>query len=256
MYQDVVELRAFYQSLLGKLTTRLLRRKLRAFWPDVTGLDILGLGYGTPYLEQMRQKAERTIALMPAQQGIMHWPNHDVRREKDKQNMPSQGNLTALAHETQLPLKDASMDRILIVHMLEHTEDPQHMLREVWRILAPGGRLIVIVPNRMGFWARSDHTPFGHGKPFTSKQVRQILNDNMFTPLRTEKALAFAPFRNRTMLSMAPAIERVGQRWWQNLSGVLMFEAEKQIYALRPRSLKRKRVIKPVILGNNKTIKD
>lgn len=246
MYQDVVELRAFYQSLLGKLATRLIRQKIREFWPDSTDLDILGLGYASPYLESMRSKAGRTIALMPAQQGVIRWPDHELY-PKDQ----SQRNLSALVHEAQLPLKDACMDRILMVHVLEHSESSQHMLREVWRTLAPGGRVMVIVPNRMGFWARSDHTPFGHGKPFSAHQIRHMLSDNMLTPTRWDKALAFAPFRNRTILSMAPAIDRIGQRWWQHLSGVLIVEAEKQIYALRPsKPLKRKRIVKPAMLGS------
>ena len=47
---------------------------------------------------------------------------------------------------------------------LEMTNDPGTLLREAWRVLAAGGRLLVVVPNRRGLWARMDTTPFGHGR--------------------------------------------------------------------------------------------
>ncbi len=60
MWQDVADLRQFYASPLGQVARRLIRRRLRALWPDLAGKRLLALGYGTPYLSPFHGEAERT----------------------------------------------------------------------------------------------------------------------------------------------------------------------------------------------------
>ncbi|MBP0587884.1 class I SAM-dependent methyltransferase, partial [Mycobacterium tuberculosis] len=81
-------------------------------------------------------------------QGAASWP-------------PAEASSTALVFEEDLPLPDSAVDRILMVHALEHAEDPRETLKEMWRALAPNGRLVIVVPNRRGLWARFEHTPLG-----------------------------------------------------------------------------------------------
>ncbi len=58
MWHDVVDLRDFYETRLGAVTRRVVRREIRALWPDVAGPRRLGLGYATPYLRQFLPEAE------------------------------------------------------------------------------------------------------------------------------------------------------------------------------------------------------
>ena len=218
MWNDVIDLRDFYRTNLGKHVRRIVRARLREIWSDVSGLNVLGFGYATPYLLPFREEAQRTIAVMPAPQGVLHWPNEA-------------GGLVALADETELPLPDVSVDRVLLVHGLECSEQLRPMLREVWRVLADGGRLIVVVPNRRGIWARLDRTPFGHGHPYTPSQLSRLLRDTLFTPIREETALYVPPTASRMVMAAAPAWEGIGARWFTAFAGVLMVEAGKQIYA-------------------------
>lgn len=255
MYQDVVELRAFYDSALGRVTARLIQRQIKTLWPDITDMDIMGLGYATPYLDIFRSRASHVASIMPAPQGVIRWPRHNGTAENTG-NRRYKGNLTALAHEANLPLKEGMFDRILMIHILEHSEQSRQLLREVWRTLAPGGRVIVIVPNRVGFWARTDRTPFGHGKPFSTLQIRQLLSENMLTPTRSTSALHLPPFQRRAMLSLMTTLENTGLKWWHNLAGALIIEAEKQIYASEPKAGKRKSVVRPAIIGNNFEVKN
>ena len=218
MYSDVVDLRDFYQSSLGQVARRMIRRRIRMIWPNVSGLRVLGLGYATPYLRPFRDEAERVVALMPAAQGVLQWPRDDY-------------NVAALCDEAELPLQDASIDRVLLIHALECSEELRPMLAEVWRVLAGGGRVLMVVPNRRGIWARLDRTPFGAGHPFTQNQLSRLLREMAFTPVSSATALYIPPTASRMVLSAAGAWENIGERWFNSFAGVTMVEATKQIYA-------------------------
>jgi SAM-dependent methyltransferase len=56
----------------------------------------------------------------------------------------------------QLPLDDAAFDLILCSHVLEHLDDDQRAMRELWRVLAPGGRALLLVPIDMARAATED----------------------------------------------------------------------------------------------------
>jgi SAM-dependent methyltransferase len=47
----------------------------------------------------------------------------------------------------QLPFADASFSLVLLIAVLEHTGEPWRLLREARRVLKPGGRTLIVVPN-------------------------------------------------------------------------------------------------------------
>ncbi|MFA5121391.1 class I SAM-dependent methyltransferase [Zavarzinia sp.] len=221
MRLDVLEFRSFYDSPLGAVTRRLLRRRLRELWPDLKGRTVLGLGYATPYLRPFRDEGTRVIALMAGAQGVTRWPRRGPAA-------------VALTEETLLPLADGSIDRIILVHELELATDLRPLLREIWRVLSPEGRILAVVPNRRGIWARIDNTPFGAGQPFSAGQIEQVLRAAMFEPQRLVPALYLPPTRRRFLIRTAPFWERIGARWWPGFAGLLIVEAAKSLYALTP----------------------
>jgi SAM-dependent methyltransferase len=227
MPSDVVDLRDFYRTGLGQVARRMIRRAIQRVWPDVNAMRLLGLGYTTPFLSALSGETERTIALMPATLGVLRWPSEGR-------------NLVTLAEEGELPFADYSIDRVLLVHALETSEEVAAMLKEVWRVLAGGGRLLIVVPNRRGIWARLDRTPFGHGHPYTPSQLSLLLREELFTPVQSAAALLIPPARHRMVLRAAPAWERLGERWFTRFAGVAMIEACKQIYA-RPEAKRQPR---------------
>lgn len=218
MRPDVFDLHEFYSSRQGQLVRRLLNREIRAHWPELRGKSLLGLGYAQPFMKQLSLTAERTAIVMPKSQGVTRWPRDHP-------------NLVALGAEDDLPIDDRSVDRALIVHTLESTEQVGRMLREVWRILADDGEVIVIVPNRRGLWCLSERTPFGQGQPFSSTQLKQLLRNHLFAPKKTGFALFVPPFRSNLLLKTAVAWERIGLRIAHRFGGTVVMLAQKQIYA-------------------------
>jgi SAM-dependent methyltransferase len=245
MWIDVVDLRDFYADSLGQITRRMIRRKLRSIWPNVSGQNVLGLGYAVPYLQSFQGEAQRIISAMPAGQGTLHWPDGGK-------------NLTVLIDEYELPFDDLSMDRVLLVHALECAEQIRPLMREIWRILSGSGRLIVVAPNRRGLWARFERTPFGHGLPYSSRQLSRLLRDTMFTPVDTHRALFMPPTRSRMMYSAAPAMEKIGASSFSTFAGVIIMEAVKKIYAVHPtieRKQKRRVIALPQQMQRTQSIK-
>jgi SAM-dependent methyltransferase len=234
---DVVDLRNFYSQQLGVVARRFVGNGIRVRWNDTRGLRVLGIGYPTPYLGLFRDEAERSLAMMPATQGVIRWPS-------------TRAGLAALVEEDELPLTDAAVDRMLLVHALEMSSDPVELLREAWRVLAAGGRLLAVVPNRRGLWARMDTTPFGQGRPYSRSQITQLLRDAWFTPTGWDEALYVPPISRNWFLRSAIAWERTGATLSAPFAGVHIVEATKQVYrAIPARREKRKLVpaLQPVL---------
>src|SRR5579863_8772994 len=192
MASDVVDLRDFYRSALGRVVRRMIRRAIQRVWPDLRGMRLLGIGYPAPFLSAPAGETERTIAVMPATLGVLRWP-------------PEGRNLVALADEGEIPFADYSIDRVLLVHAIETSDEVRAMLKEIWRVLAGGGRVLIVAPSRRGIWARLDRTPFGSGRPYTISQLSQLLRDEQFTPVGVDAALFIPPVASRVMLRSAAA---------------------------------------------------
>lgn len=217
MALDVVDLRSFYTSQLGDVAQRFVGRIVSERWKNVAGLSIVGIGYAPPYLESLTEGALRRLAFMPAQQGVVNWPSEGVTS-------------SALVDTSMLPLPDSCMDRVLVVHALEVSDFPAEMLSEIWRILSPGGKVLVVVPSRGGVWARADTTPFGQGRPYSRGQLRELMRDTNFSPVYWAEALYVPPFKRPSWLRSAALFERIGAKLALPGAGVHVVEATKQLY--------------------------
>jgi SAM-dependent methyltransferase len=218
MRPDVEEVRNFYKTPLGAVARRLLVHRIRALWPNVRGETVLGLGFAAPFMRPFLQEAERVIAVMPEDQGAVSWPSEGPSR-------------AILANEVELPLRDASVNKVIAVHSLEMAGSPRPLLREIWRVLAPEGKLLLVVPNRRGLWARFDNTPFGHGRPYSRGQLERLLESAMFAPAGWSPMLFMPPLGWRVVLNTAVGLERAGSYAWPRFCGVLAVEAQKHLYA-------------------------
>lgn len=216
MAYDVRDLSAFYDSPLGQLAQRAVLQRLRALWPDLRGYRLLGYGFTIPYLRVFRE-TERAVAAMPAALGVMTWP--------------AKGRTTVLCDEDALPFCDVLFDRILIVHGLEASESLRPLLRQLWRVLAPEGRILIVAANRASLWSQVELSPFGHGRPFSKLELDSILKAALFQPRVWDRALYAPPVQNRTLTGTGAGWERIGRRLFPGISGVHIVEAGKSLYA-------------------------
>lgn len=235
---DILSLRQFYATPFGEEVRSLIAAGIKQLWPDIKDDVLLGIGYATPYLEHYNNKTSSIIVCMPSRQGASCWPTLD-------------GNMTFLSHEAEFPLQHNSVNRILLVHSFEHSEPLSAMVEEMWRVLTPGGRMIAVVPNRLGFWSRSSRSPFGYGRPFSIMQLRDLLSEKQFTQTRSSSALFLPPTHWRLLWRLARKVEWVGKLLCPFFGGVLLIEAEKQLYAsIRQPVIVRKKYTVPMAAKN------
>ena len=212
MRRSVDDLNRFYAMPEGAAARRLVRRKIGDAWPDVRGLDVLGIGYCTPYLDGFAE-ARRVLQAMPAAQGAEIWPS-DLKVR------------STLVEEEALPFPTALFDRILMVHALEESQAPHALLLEAARLLSPNGRLIVAVAARGGFWAHAEKTPFGYGQPYSRSQLESAIRDAELEPVAWSYALHVPPWRS--LLGWADAFEAVVPRIWPLAGGLILMEAARR----------------------------
>lgn len=215
MRRSIEELRTFYGEPAGALARRLLARRLDDAWGEANGSDVLGIGYATPWLDAF-VGARRVVAAMPGGQGVELWPS--VGR-----------NRTVLVDDRRLPFAAGSFDRILLVHALEEAEDAAGLLLEAVRALSPAGRIILIAAARGGLWSRVEATPFGHGRPFTRRQLERLVRGAGLEPTAWSQTLYVPPWA--PLLPLADGFEQVGRRVMPGAAGVILLEATRQAYA-------------------------
>ncbi len=220
MHLDVQDLRNFYyRSVLGRTAQKIVRAEVQKLWPEAKGQTVAGYGFAVPFLRPYLKDARRVIGLMPAPQGVINWP----------MDLP---NVSVLCEETFWPIETGHVDKLLLVHGLETSEQPSAVLEECWRVLGPGGSVLFVVPNRAGLWSRSDKTPFGFGRPYSQPQLENQLKAHNFLPERHVTTLYQPPSDKRFWLKTAGMWERMGGRLSVIIAGgVLIVEATKRVHA-------------------------
>ncbi len=226
---DAMQLRQFYSSPLGRMARAILTRTILKHWPELHGDMTLGLGYANPYLRPFLKDEGDTICVvpaMPAAQGAIYWP----------QQRP---NRTVLMDESAMPFPDNIMNRVMVVHALEHSADVAATLNECWRVLVAGGRMLMVVPNRRGLWAGSDASPFCYGHPFSVVQLKELLAQHGFTYVDHQTELFIWPSRRPIFRKVAKTMQALGYLLVPSFGGVIIMECEKQIYAGLKEPIKR-----------------
>jgi ubiquinone/menaquinone biosynthesis C-methylase UbiE len=95
---------------------------------------LLNAGGGTGRIAEVLRAGVRETVVMDSSRGMLHYAV--------KKNLA-----TVCAVAEQLPLASFSFDRIIMVDALHHVFDQRQTIKELWRVLAPGGRIIIVEPD-------------------------------------------------------------------------------------------------------------
>jgi SAM-dependent methyltransferase len=222
MDSNIIDIRDFYQTPLGGMFRYFLKKSLDKI-ATPAGARTLIMGYMAPYGLNTHHTA--AVMGMPARMGGISWCplNHN-------------DNQSVLLEPESLPFPDQTFDKIYVMHCLEYTQSPEQFLKELWRVLTPEGRIIFIVPNRRGLWARVDNSPLGHGIPYTMTQLKRLLNNNGFVPITKFRAIYFPPIKSRSVFALAHIFEWIGSKSLGKFSGIIGIEATKKVYGVSPLS--------------------
>lgn len=214
----VSELKEFYETNLGKFTCRRIRESISKFWQHPSKEKILGYGFALPYLP-LFSYGNSCLAIMPPHIGAMKVEG---------------GAACVMAEGTALPAQNEFFDRVIIIHGIENSELPEKLLEEMWRILKPSGKLLLIAPNEGSLWRKSS-TPFRETRAYSKRKLLEYLSYNKFAPRRSRRALFFFPTR---FIFLNRFIEFFGQVILREFCGIWIIEAEKMVFAPGGRPIK------------------
>ena len=118
-----------------------------------------------------------------AQKSITHLPEGSViinlgagvkkvRKDVINVDLTSYAGVDVVADVCQLPFENNYADAVIAECLLEHVQDPIAAVREIHRILKPGGMVYISTPFIVGF-----HSSPGDYQRWTTSGLRQLLKD-------------------------------------------------------------------------------
>lgn len=218
MRQPAETLETFYVSRIGQLAAELVRQRLQDLWGPCSQYRMLGLGYPAPLLSLWQDQALSCVGAVPA--GFA-----------DIKMVQKRGQSLTRVGEHRLPFRESVFDRIVLLHALEEADNPRHLLREAWRVLAPEGRILIATANRKSLWSLDESKPFGHGRPWTRQQLSRFLDDCLFQVTASTTAVHMPPLNWPLITAAANSWERAGEAFLPGLGGVVLVEAVKHLHA-------------------------
>jgi SAM-dependent methyltransferase len=130
----------------------------------------------------------------------------------------------------RLPMASESFDLVLSVTALEFAADPERAVQEMWRVVRPGGRLVVGVLNAWSPWAwqrrresRGQQTPFSHAHFFSPAEFLELLRQ--LGPVQWSSSVFVGP--NGEALRWAWTLERLGRALLKPFGALLVGRVSK-----------------------------
>jgi SAM-dependent methyltransferase len=168
-------------------------------------------------------------------------PQYDFLRANRiplRQKLGEYGAVDVLCELGALPLASHSTDLIVLPHVLEFSDDPHQILREVERTLIPEGQVIIVGFNPYSLWGarqrlnRTGKFPW-HGNYLSMLRLKDWLKLLGFEVDRGTLGAYAPPFEQQKWLQRCRLIETAGQRWWPFFGGVYLLRAIKRTHAMR-----------------------
>lgn len=177
------KMRAYFDELAGKFgrhyvpgrSWKGLAETLLALMPPLVIAD-LGAGEGT-FSQLLARRAKKVIAVDNSEKMVEY--GAELARKHGVKNLEyRQGDIE------DVPIRRASVDLAFFSQALHHARHPQQAVAEAWRILKPGGRIVVLDLMRHTYeQARELYADLWLG--FTEVEVSRFLRQAGFSNIET-----------------------------------------------------------------------
>lgn len=143
------------------------------------------------------------------------------------------------AEPSALPIASASIDLVVLPHVLEFSPNPHQILREAERVLMPEGQLVIAGFNPLSLWgAKRALGRRGTDVPWSGDFIGLLRLRDWLKLLGFElnggKFGCYAPpIANATWLRRLAFLEKAGDRWWSIAGGVYVVRAVKRVAGMR-----------------------
>lgn len=169
-------------------------------------------------------------------------PEHDLLRESrivHRMRIAATGDVSVRARGHELPLETQSIDLALLPHVLEFSEDPHAVIREIDRVMRPEGRLVLLGFNPWSLWGlRStlgtgrDQYPW-NGRFVSLLRVKDWLSLLGFDVSAGRLVCYVPPIEGEAWRRRFDFMEPAGDRWWAIGGAVYMLQAVKRVRGMR-----------------------
>ncbi len=139
-----------------------------------------------------------------------------------------------------LPIQSDSLDVVLLPHVLEFSQQPHAVLREVERVLIPNGHVVILVFNPLSLWSFwrwtvgwTRRAPWC-GRFMSTTRVKDWMELLGFDVTHLQGYFFRPPIQKTGVMEKLRFSERVGQRLWPILGASHLIVAKKRVTTLTP----------------------
>ena len=143
------------------------------------------------------------------------------------------------ADPLQLPFATASLDLIVLPHVLESHTEPHHVLREAARVLVPEGQVVISGFNTLSLWGtRRLFASSASGAPWDARFIGLLRLKEWLKLLGFELnggvfGCYAPPFAGAKSFLRFAFMEKAGARWWPVAGGAYVVRAVKRVHGMR-----------------------
>ena len=137
---------------------------------------------------------------------------------------------------SSLPFREATFDLVVCVHALERAGEAAQFFSEIFRVLAPEGRLVLLGLNPWGPWwlrQRESFEKFGDFKPLTIAQIKKYVMPHAVIDRGRFGVYCPSFSDDPHRLARWAWCEKAGDRWWPAMANGFMLSAVKKEERLR-----------------------
>jgi SAM-dependent methyltransferase len=233
----------FLRSPVGRYVLEWERRQLGAAVADVFGYHALQLGF--PELNALHENR------MPLRVCASDRLPRAAEAAPDDGGSPcTPCRVAVISRYEELPFATQSIDLVVMPHVLEFSDEPHQVLREVDRVLVPEGQVVITGFNPASLWGmrqfmtRLGATPYlpREGQFIALPRIKDWLKLLSFEVNRGRFGCYVPWVRSERWLAHWGFMERAGDRWWPVLGSIYMVTAIKRVRGMRLVGLVRSKV--------------